>query len=1057
MEKPQGEAQSSLAWPLCGRGRAAGLSSSHTAGVCRKATCLLASTLLAVSLMPAAGLAPQAQAAEDAANASQSAQAMTQDRIDEANNAYNNAATNLTFITMSDTEFGGNATDDKTAQEVAYEAKVGDYRTIAEWANVKGFDIQAVVDNGDVIGANEAEYYAHLDGDSAKPADWYRAVEQAFSENFGDAYMMFTQGNHDIADLMGDVFDEKHANDEKWVYPNDDTDNVGNWHVNINGYDFIGLDYNGSTTFGYGGQQSGYQDFLRATLEEISSAPDYDPGKPIFVNVHSGYVGTSLGGPFHGTYDTAGPDLQSILADYPQVLVGSAHTHFSVEPETSIYQKDFTFYENGSMNYIYQDVPGDFLGGGYFDGDQGSRGENEKTCNFVSILEDGSTVIRRFDVTHERWIGMPWVIDTTQGAAGFNYTDDQRSTVAPWWEEGALLTAANVTETSATIGFDQAADDQLVNYYEISIADALGNPVQFTVNQVPDWGGNDTESFTGSFKAYSRWYMEPNTMGFDLTDLEPATTYTVTVRAYDDFQNESAEPLVGTFRTAGELTFPEFPEESTPVEGIEEGQYFDMSFEGDLSDAISGATGTANGSVEFVDSYNEQAGQAVRIASGAGNYVDLGNRDEWNLGTDKDITINFWINVESCGGYSAFISNKDWTNWWRKGINVGPQSSDTTKVEFTLGDDVSGGGAYCTGDVPNYVGAWHMMTVSVDRENQLARTYFDGELKQTTDISSIGDMTSNLSMYLGVDAGRAYGNTTFAMDDLDMWDRPLSDEEVSSLFASADATAAQREALDDALKYAIDLRAQIEVGEEGGRVYDDELTAALDAAINGAQDVADDAIREAFDALKTAVLAVESQPVVYTVESTGENGVVAAASATVEEGSDAVFALAPNEGYQIEGSDISVTAGLEYEVSGAQLIVHNVTGPVQVHVSFAKISDQDGDNPGSGDQGGDNQGGDNPGSGDQSGDNQGDGGQSGQNPGDGAGQGDGNGSGNGSGSDAGNGSDPSDNGQTSSDQDNGGVFAKTNDGMLQVFVALCGVLAAAATGLVIAWRKLRRF
>ena len=76
---------------------------------------------------------------------------------------------------------------------------------------------------------------------------------------------------------------------------------------------------------------------------------------------------------------------------------------------------------------------------------------------------------------------------------------------------------------------------------------------------------------------------------------------------------------------------------------------------------------------------------------------------------------------------------------------------------------------------------------------------------------------------------------------------------------------------------------------------------------------------------------------------------------------------------------------------------------------------------------------------------------------DGAGQGDGNGSGNGSGSDAGNGSDPSDNGQTSSDQDNGGVFAKTNDGMLQVFVALCGVLAAAATGLVIAWRKLRRF
>ena len=78
------------------------------------------------------------------------------------------------------------------------------------------------------------------------------------------------------------------------------------------------------------------------------------------------------------------------LKDYPQAFVGSAHTHFLESPKQAFTKKDFTFFENGSMNYIYQDGP--CIDSGYFNGGQGDRTEGsltpyEATCNFISVLK----------------------------------------------------------------------------------------------------------------------------------------------------------------------------------------------------------------------------------------------------------------------------------------------------------------------------------------------------------------------------------------------------------------------------------------------------------------------------------------------------------------------------------------------------------------------------------------------------------------------------------------------------------------------------------------------
>lgn len=406
------------------------------------------------------------------------------------------------------------------------------------------------------------------------------------------------------------------------------------------------------------------------------------------------------------------------------------------------------------------------------------------------------------------------------------------------------------------------------------------------------------------------------------------------------------------------------------------------------------------------------------------------------------MTASFWIKVDQVSGYSAFLSNKNWTNWWRTGINVGPEGSDATKVEFTLGDGTDGsGGVYCTGEVGDYRGEWHMMTFTVDRGSQQARTYFDGELKATTDISGVGDMTSGLNMYLGVDAGLKYGASAFAMDDLQMWDRPLSEEDVAALYASTDVRLV-REALNDAVAYARELKEVMEANAQNGQVYDEDLTAALDAAMAAAQEAADENIRDAFYALKDACEAVEGQEARYVVRAAGEHGLVMPQAEVAGLGSDVTFDLLPDEGYQVEGATVDVTGTASWEIAGSQLVAKDVTGAVDVRVVFAEA---DAGEPGDG--------GSCAGDGNGSGTDDSGGGSSGSDAGDKG--------------DAGNGGDPqgedgigagdradrdSGNGSTS------GVLAKTGDvaSTFAMTLACVGLASAGLTAGALARRKMRR-
>ena len=151
-------------------------------------------------------------------------------------------------------------------------------------------------------------------------------------------------------------------------------------------------------------------------------------------------------------------------------------------------------------------------------------------------------------------------------------------------------------------------------------------------------------------------------------------------------------------------------------------------------------------------------------------------------------------------------------------------------------------------------------------------------------------------------------------------------------------------------------------------------------------------------------------------------------SYVVEQGNNVVFSLSPDKNYSLDNAQISVTAGLDYELSGSQLTVKNVSGPVNVHVVFSEENTNSGNDGGNGDNSGNNSG-NNGNSGNNNSNN------TENNPADSTN------------------TNPSDNTTSGSDDKSG--LAQTSDFIAPLFVGAAIVAGSAALIVAIAWRKLR--
>lgn len=364
-----------------------------------------------------------------------------------------------------------------------------------------------------------------------------------------DAEKLFVMGNHDFWNGLSPELATKQFETVMGV--------KANTHKVLNGFHFIQVTSEGSSS--NGAFNNGQLEWTKSQLEEANKE---DPNKPIFVTVHEHISDT-----VYGSDDWGYTALYDILKDYPQVVTFSGHSHYSIEDERSIHQKDFTSVGTSSLSYME-------LEQGKIQGSVPAGASDYSQGMIVNVDEDNKVTIERLDFHNDKEIKEPWVV--TPNKSEFIYTDERAlNRMNPTFEDNDNVEITNIGKNSASITFDQGNHSDFVHSYSVEV-----------INK-------DLGTVERSFLAFSEFYkpVMPEKLTFNITGLKQDTNYIANVYAIESFGKESETPLKAEFKTLEDVIDENVEKPKADV--------FDLSFiDGTLKDnSINNANSTIVGNV----------------------------------------------------------------------------------------------------------------------------------------------------------------------------------------------------------------------------------------------------------------------------------------------------------------------------------------------------------------------------------------------------------------------------------------------------------------------------
>ena len=247
----------------------------------------------------------------------------------------------------------------------------------------------------------------------------------------------------------------------------------------------------------------------------------------------------------------------------------------------------------------------------------------------------------------------------------------------------------------------------------------------------------------------------------------------------------SGVPLVVSAGTSGE----------TIVDALSGNLLLYSSFDNENANDESGKghNGTVNGTVSYVDGISGKAvfidGNQVGTGSGntdyaATNHIDYGASSDIIPSTgDFSISLMFRYTEDTLPYGAVLLSNKDYTSGKNAGfaLVVGDETSSRSQ-RMNFGDGSNNKNAKKNASVGD--GEWHMLTGTYDRDGNVT-LYVDGTAVATDNIS-VGKgksiTSAGLSLILGADGTAHYGTTASMVDELRIYDKALSEDEVKQLY-----------------------------------------------------------------------------------------------------------------------------------------------------------------------------------------------------------------------------------------------------------------------------------
>ncbi|MBQ8797553.1 MAG: metallophosphoesterase [Oscillospiraceae bacterium] len=348
-----------------------------------------------------------------------------------------------------------------------------------------------------------------------------------------DTLLMTLLGNHEFYDTGRDWDGDAAPNRFMEIGGYDATDH----HIELSGYHFILLSMDRYDTV----NNVFFSDAKLAWLEdEIEKAIADDPNKPIFVMQHESPYGTMKGS--SGT--SSDKNLTPLLANYPQVVNFSGHTHVSLSDPRVIWQDTFTALNTGSLAYLCMPImdgthnetggmANDMEGGWTPESiSQGTR--NGGMYYIVEVDAQHRTRILTYNIFSESLWGEPYLIESYD-PADFVYTADRaNNAVKPEFPANAAVRVVSDNYRNVKIAFTQATCKDVVQSYRVELYQ--GDTLLTTTyrSSMANYGEAAPSEITAYF---------PN--------LEPNTAYTVKVYAGSSYDLHS-DPISMQFTTAPE-------------------------------------------------------------------------------------------------------------------------------------------------------------------------------------------------------------------------------------------------------------------------------------------------------------------------------------------------------------------------------------------------------------------------------------------------------------------------------------------------------------------------
>lgn len=364
-------------------------------------------------------------------------------------------------------------------------------------------------------------------------------------------------GNHDGADQDSQLLSKLMGNTELSNAVSTCTaDDLaqGDYHTVIKGYHFIGMSMKGMV-----GDTDAYD--LAWLKVQLAAAKADDPNKAIFVTIHGPVYDTIYGSHMDDNYQTtAGPGsmwndttITSVLKDYPQAVVFSGHSHYPLNPETSIMQTTFTQVGTASVANMSNDPF-------YIDtGDSTNNADAFKVSqgNLVQVDKNGVIRITRCDFSQNKTIRSPWVFPTATDTSKFIYTKDRGSKLeAPQFPDNSTIKGLFTVSKAASkvivnLTFTNAVSKQdIVQYYKIDVTSPDGSTAYYSNYCHSNFYFYPDGKLADTFKI--AWGI-PQSKTDTAANIPADKDFKISITPYDSFGNQGS-PISKLFNLAGSTT-----------------------------------------------------------------------------------------------------------------------------------------------------------------------------------------------------------------------------------------------------------------------------------------------------------------------------------------------------------------------------------------------------------------------------------------------------------------------------------------------------------------------